>query len=228
MLKWIALVLMLIDHFAHTLVSFISEETYVVMRSLGRISFPVFVYYVVLGLGRTSNLKKYMSRLFTFAVIAEIIKRAFPFFIDPYLNVIFSLFIYGIFYLLLENRLGKLKGSTFTRIAMMIMFTFILPYVEYGYSGFFVFLSLYFINKLTPSKDKFIYASIFITLSFVPVILMGGPVYQLFAGAAGLFMFNDSYDRRIFSPKVEKWVFYWIYPIQWGVYGILLLYMLNY
>lgn len=227
MLKWIALLLMLIDHFAHTLMSFIPEDIYVVMRSLGRISFPVFVYYVALGLGRTSNLKKYMARLLIFAGLAELAKRIFPFFIDPYLNVIFSLFIYGVFYLLLENRLGKFKVNIFIRVIMILILTFVLPYVEYGYAGFLVFLSLHFINKFAPEKGKSILASILITLSFLPTILMGGPTYQLLAGVAGLFMFNDSYDRRIFSPEIEKWTFYWVYPIQWGIFGILFLYMLN-
>lgn len=228
MLKWIALILMLVDHFAYTLGEFMTEDIYFMMRSVGRISFPVFVYYVMLGLGRTSNLSRYMSRLLIFAVFAEVVKRAFPFFVDPYLNVIFSLLLYGVFYLLLEDRLGKFKLDISTRVLLIIMLTFILPYVEYGYGGFLVFLSLYYINKYVSNKRKFIYSAILITLAFVPdVFLLNMPNYQLFAGVSGLLMFNKTLDKRVLPPKVEKWTFYWVYPLQWIFFGLLLIYMWN-
>lgn len=222
MLKWIALILMLVDHFAYTLQSTLPYEVYIVMRSLGRLSFPVFVYYVVLGLGRTSNLKVYMTRLFMFGLLSEAILRYYWMFRNPHLNIIFSLFLYGLIYMLFENRLGSFKVSKTMRIAMVALLTFLLPYVEYGYGGFFVFLSLYYVHKKIPEGQKHIYAAVLITLSFVPgIIFSGSPAYQWFAGLIGLLMFNKYWDKRMFAPKVEKWTFYWAYPLQWILFAVL-------
>lgn len=226
MLKWIALVLMIVDHFAYVIVDFIPYEVYIVMRGLGRLSFPVFVYYVVLGLGRTSNLKVYMGRMFSFALLAEIAKRSFSLFRDSYVNVIFSLFLYGAIYVLFENKVGKLKISKTMRVGLIALLLVILPYVEYGYSGFLVFFSLYFVHKKIPKGKQHIYSAILITLSFVPDMVMSdGPYIEWLAGFSGLLMFNDNLDKRILTPKIEKWTFYWVYPLQFVVLGIIYYYI---
>ena len=221
MLKWIALLLMIVDHIAYVIHDFIPFELYIIMRGIGRLSFPVFVYYVVLGLGRTSNLKSYMLRLFAFAVFAEIAKRMFDIFQHSSLNVIFSLFIYGVIYMLIEGRLGKLKINNSFRYAIVaIILLTIIPYVEYNYAGFLIFISLYYINK-SSIKNKNLIAMLAILLSFTPeMLLIDGVKIQWIAGFAGLLMFNKTLDSRIFSPKVEKWTFYWFYPIQWILLGL--------
>jgi len=63
---------MFIDHFAHifggTLVFALSP----VMRGIGRLAFPIFVYFIGEGFRRTSNVEKYLTRLGLFALISEI------------------------------------------------------------------------------------------------------------------------------------------------------------
>lgn len=228
MLKWIALMFMLIDHFAYIMFEFIPYEVYLPMRVIGRISFPIFVYYVVLGVGRTSKLKTYMTRLFLFALLAEVVIRSLGLFSNPYLNVIFSLLVYAVIYVLYENKLGKLKVNSTIRFATIILLIMLLPYVEYGYSGFLVFASLYFVHKKIPEGVQHLYAAVLISLSFLPEILFaGGWQIQLLAGLSGLLMFNQKLDGRIFSPRVEKWTFYWAYSIQWLFFGALYYYMIS-
>ena len=80
-LKWIALITMLIDHIAATMMQYFdiveqlfnidTEFIYNVMRGIGRISFPIFCFCIVEGFIHTRNIKKYLIRLFIFAVITE-------------------------------------------------------------------------------------------------------------------------------------------------------------
>jgi hypothetical protein len=67
--KCIALSTMAIDHIGAVL---LPSPKYLLLRLIGRISFPIFCFLIVEGYYRTKNLKKYILRLFAFALISEI------------------------------------------------------------------------------------------------------------------------------------------------------------
>lgn len=67
MLKWIAIVTMFLDHLGTV---FFPEIR--VFKWIGRIAFPIFVYQLVEGFEKTSNIKKYFCRLTLFAFISEV------------------------------------------------------------------------------------------------------------------------------------------------------------
>ena len=111
-LKWIAIITMLIDHTAVALIqngifqsrtiSLTQEQWqgwyrfYWVMRYIGRLGFPIFCFLLVEGFYYTHNVKKYMLRLGIFALISEVPFdfALFRHFIYPaYQNVYFTLFI---------------------------------------------------------------------------------------------------------------------------------------
>lgn len=80
-LKIIALVTMLIDHIAATLLLELIRDgiggkalidVYWVMRSVGRMAFPIYCFLLVEGFKYTSDRTKYALRLFCFAAISEI------------------------------------------------------------------------------------------------------------------------------------------------------------
>ena len=81
-LKIVACVTMLIDHIAATLVipteaALMSGDTgiawaHVIMRCVGRISFPIFCFLLAEGVYHTRNPKKYALRLLLGAVLSEI------------------------------------------------------------------------------------------------------------------------------------------------------------
>ena len=66
-LKCIAMVTMLIDHIGYVLF-----PGYVIFRIIGRLAFPIYCFLLVEGAVHTSNWKKYLGRLFLFALISEI------------------------------------------------------------------------------------------------------------------------------------------------------------
>lgn len=80
-LKLIAIITMIIDHTGATIVQkmlMINADNgllfgmYTVMRSIGRISFPIFCFLLVEGYLHTRNVRKYAVRLAIFAIISDI------------------------------------------------------------------------------------------------------------------------------------------------------------
>jgi hypothetical protein len=84
MLKWVAIVTMLVDHVAITLVypEFLAlrgtaaavtwADAYNAMRDIGRIAFPLFCFALTEGLAHTHDRPRYALRLFLFALVSEI------------------------------------------------------------------------------------------------------------------------------------------------------------
>ena len=67
-LKIIALTAMLIDHAGAAFPQYVPFES----RIIGRLTFPIFVYLIADGFRHTRNPKKFLFRLFAFAMISEI------------------------------------------------------------------------------------------------------------------------------------------------------------
>lgn len=66
-LKLIAMVTMAIDHAGAALF-----PSVMVLRLVGRIAFPIYVWLLVMGFVHTSSLKKYLLRMGAFALISEV------------------------------------------------------------------------------------------------------------------------------------------------------------
>ncbi|MDR1531845.1 MAG: conjugal transfer protein TraX [Clostridiales bacterium] len=79
-LKIIAVVTMIIDHTGAIFGNQLTDNEYWLMRSIGRIAFPIFVYLIAEGARHTRSMPRYLLRLGTFALISEI-----PF--DIFLNL---------------------------------------------------------------------------------------------------------------------------------------------
>ena len=89
-LKWIAIVAMLIDHIGVVLLygwakyrhawgaGIESLNFYYILRSIGRLGFPLFCFLLAEGFVHTRSRWKYLLRLFVFALISELpFDRAF-------------------------------------------------------------------------------------------------------------------------------------------------------
>lgn len=66
-LKLFAIATMLVDHIGAVLF-----PQLIILRIIGRLSFPVFAYLITEGLLHTSNIRAYFTRLFLFALISEV------------------------------------------------------------------------------------------------------------------------------------------------------------
>lgn len=72
-LKWIAVVTMVVDHAGYACYKWLGwSETYLLMRRVGRIAFPIFVLLLLEGFRHTRNRWLYLRNLLIFALISEI------------------------------------------------------------------------------------------------------------------------------------------------------------
>ena len=103
-LKWIALITMLIDHFAAVFYigswmarqPLLSYPVYIFLRCIGRLAFPIYCFLLAEGFRHTRSVGKYLLRLLLFGVISEIpfdfaFRRSW--FDWSYQNVYFTLFL---------------------------------------------------------------------------------------------------------------------------------------
>ena len=141
-IKIIAVIAMVIDHFAAVVLarqmiasgyldamnSGIFEEvmgwlndnmllyySYDLMRTVGRLGFPIFCFLMVEGFMRTKNIKSYLLRMGIFALVSEIpfdLAMTGKFFYWGYQNVFFTLFL-GLFTLWAFDFFGKQPFSKF-------------------------------------------------------------------------------------------------------------------
>lgn len=192
-LKIIAYVTMLIDHIgAIILVHLMSNfgnynlpieynglfDIYTLLRTIGRISFPIFAFGIVEGFVHTSNIKRYLIRLLAFALVSEI-----PFdlalrgtLIDfTYQNVIWT-FLIGI----LALYFGEKSNNKILTFLFVLIGMFLGDFLntDYGAYGVLLMFSFYYLKDL-PIK-YFIwgiilyYSTPYALMSLVPLFLYNG------------------------------------------------------
>ena len=73
MLTTIAIIAMVIGYIGFYFSELLPDVAYIICRDIGRISMPIFVYLLVQGFFYTKNFKKYISRMFLFACITQLL-----------------------------------------------------------------------------------------------------------------------------------------------------------
>lgn len=86
-IKWFAMVTMTIDHIGY----YIFPEL-IILRVIGRLAFPCFLYTTIQGVKQTSNFYMYFLRLLGMAFISVIIMSP----IRIYWNILFSLALFAL------------------------------------------------------------------------------------------------------------------------------------
>lgn len=175
-LKWIALVTMTVDHIGLFLIP--NDTTlYTLMRIIGRIAFPLFAFMIAEGFLHTSNLKKYMMRLFILGVMTEVI------FIGLYIISGFNLthlwfleghgFRMNILWTLLLGLIGLYlthKYESYQMLILTVLFlaSIVLPYGFYGFGLIMIF------GMIQTPKQKWGYvAGLTLIYCFYPALSLG-------------------------------------------------------
>lgn len=212
-LKMIALITMTIDHIGAALL-----PQYLFLRVIGRISFPIYCFVIVVGFCKTSNVWKYLLRLVVFACISEIFfDLAFfgKIYYPNHQNVFFTLFL-GLFLLILVKglRFGPTLGVRIINYVLeyvcVVLICGISIFMKTDYTLYGI-LMIYFFFVL--QYNKFMQG---IFIAFVNMQLMGG--IQTFATISliPIFMYNGEKG----NDKFKK-IFYLYYPLHLLVIFIL-------
>ncbi len=177
-LEIIAYLTMLIDHIAAgILVSYMNstsynglilgcdgETVYSTLRIIGRIAFIIFGYNIAVGMVNTSDRRKYLFRLFCFAIISEVpfdIGLNNAFFAFDSQNVGFTLFIGASLIYVYDC----LKGKIFLQIAAIVIAIVlaVILKVDYSCAGV-IMIFLMYILRDSFAKMAIISMAVFLAL----------------------------------------------------------------
>ena len=129
-LKYLAFVSMLIDHANNALLTpMLNGEGFLLHLSnlfsiLGRIAFPLFVFFIVEGFFKTRSRKRYLMTLLIFGVISEVPFDMFTSktFFDPYWNnIMFTLALCLITIWLIDSLKEKLPNQVAWYVVSIIL-----------------------------------------------------------------------------------------------------------
>ena len=225
-LKLIAIILMVLDHAWATVVPGNDWMTH-----LGRLAFPIFAFQLVEGFAHTHDVKKYLKRMFLWALISEI---PFDFMTGEgpfHQNVLFT-FCEGILWMMLLEKARKKGRTQFILTSVAAVFAGyilgILTFVDYNGFGILMILVFYY-SRLIPHG----WILQLIGLFYINVIMMGGLVFPvtLFGMALeipeqGLAVFSLPIlwlynGERGFSNKAIQIGCYAFYPVHIAILVIL-------
>ncbi len=229
-----AMFLMLLDHLWATVVP--GNEW---MTIVGRLAFPIFAFMIVEGYFHTKNLKKYMLRLFAFALISEIPYNlmvggeVFYFFQQ---NVLWT-FLIGI--LLIElNEKAKRNGKIFLRIlaaAGSVLIGYVVGYlslVDYQHVGVLTVLVFYFFRE----NKWWSYLAQFLLLTYIHGEMLKGQVYEIELFGAMWTISKQAFAVLALIPiwlyngkqgpynKAIKQVYYWFYPVHMLILALVVMF----
>ena len=200
-LKIIAVVSMVIDHYAYYLMDG-NTMAYEVMRCFGRIAFPVFAFLVAEGFAHTRNRMRYFLSLMLFAVVSEV-----PWYLlngaDGTHNVMFTLAL-GVAALAAFERL---RGHRALAIAAILRAALLAEVsgLDYGWRGIVVILVLHLFRSKKYSQSarllQFAFAFPFMSSYGTIGALLACSVILLYDGTRGFIHGN-----------LAKYGFYAFYP----------------
>lgn len=126
-LKIIAMITMTIDHIADFRLVRIPHEIYEVLRIIGRVAAPLFLFQLVQGLRHTRSKLKYIFRLYTAGVIIQIInlflvKRFVGDDTDIMFGNILPTFMYTALYITcIEAIVGAIKNKEYKKMILPVI-----------------------------------------------------------------------------------------------------------
>lgn len=216
MLKTIAIIAMVIDHIGFYFSPVLPTTIYIVLRYIGRIAMPIFIYLLVQGFFHTKNFKKYIVRIGIFAVVTQILVTVLMFINIKYMpgytvakqiyttgNILFTFVLSMIVLKLLHEDILIKKWDYNNNLSLRIIVIItifimgiILP-IDYGIEGIILSALLYYIEKfkiqlyLDKNKEPLSVKNVLLNTISDKSIQMGYIALILLALLALLVCFNS-------------------------------------
>lgn len=215
-LKIIALISMLLDHSGYVIFNGFSS-----FNLLGRFAFPLFAFQLTEGYTHTKSLKKYIFRLFLFAIISEIPFLLFKLkFVENTfaLNIFFTLLL-GLITIWIYDK-NKILGSCFLLFAATIA-----EFLKFDYGAFGIFIIFTFFvfknNKLL--MDLFFILAVIIKY-LCNILIYFNTVYFYIYILLCIFtifpiIFINLYNGK--EGKKIKYLLYIFYPLHLSILYLL-------
>lgn len=243
-LKIIAIIAMIIDHIGNYFYFAMSDTIFILFRSIGRISMPIFVFLIVQGYLKTSNIKRYITRIFKFAVITQmcilIVALINAKFVPNYnmniydeLNILFS-FALSLCLIYVIDTKNKLSNSNMLNLIIKLAFVVIIITIYYFINIDYKFIvpimavEMFYITRIinkNTSLNKCIYNILLISIIYINSNLQ--MYLGVFSTIAAIFiiLYNGELGKK---SNILKKTFYYIFPIQHTVlYLLAMLYFIK-
>ena len=219
-LKYIAFISMLIDHTNNALITpmlngkgallYISNA----FSIIGRIAFPIFMFFLIEGLFKTRSRKKYLASLLIFGLISEVPFDMFvsrTFFEPNWNNMMFTLSLCLATIWLIDSLRAKLKNT-------LLWFITSLPILG---------ISCFIAAQLSLDYDyhAVLVAYIFYIFRHKPVIGAGLGYISIIKELWSILGFGLTLTYNGERGKQYKWLNYAFYPVHLLILGILRFYL---
>lgn len=220
-LKYIAIVAMLMDHIAMLFLPG-DQMIYFVMRFIGRLTAPIMCFFIAEGFYYTRSKNKYGLRLGVFALISQFAYTflnkgtlfTYGFFTDW--NVIYTLFIGFCVLLAYEKILNK--PIKWIVIGLLCILSYIGDWMIIAP----VWILCFYIFRDNRKKRFMVFAVLAAleVLSCIPFIISNGELWQIgvFLAVPLLLLYNGQKGN---DNSIHKWAFYLFYPLHLLVLGII-------
>lgn len=235
----LAMAFMLLDHLWATI---LTGQHW--MTNVGRLAFPIFAFMIAEGYFRTRNLKKYMGRLFAFALITEI-----PFnlmtgggLLYPYHQNVLWTFLIALLCMIGIDKTKRSNRNIAVKIILIILIVFLgwiigtITFVDYYGFGVLTVLTFYAFHQ----KKWWNYLAQVLILYYINVEFLGGYYFEvnLFGvtlevvqqGLALLalpiiWLYNG---ERGYHKKWWQYFCYAFYPLHMMVLYLIFIFMLHF
>lgn len=230
-LHMMAMLFMLCDHLWGTIIPGNDWLTCV-----GRLAFPVFAFLLVEGYFHTKNLKKYVARIFIFAVLSEVpfnLAMGSRLFYPIHQNVLWSFLLsLGLIH---WNEKTAQTGKLWLRILVGCATVLtgcilgIVTMVDFYHAGILTVLTFYFFRR----KNWWSRLCHLICLWYINVEILGGFSYELQTFGITWFLTRQGFallalipiwlyqGKQGYHSKWLQYVYYGFYPLHLLILGIL-------
>ena len=227
----LAMVFMLCDHLWATVVP--GNDW---MTCVGRIAFPIFAFMIVEGYFHTRSLKKYVRRLFVFALLSEIpfnLVMGSSLFYPIHQNVLWT-FLIAVFLIWLNEKAKKkekvwLQAVTCVGTICLAFILGLVTFVDYNHAGVLTVLVFYFFR----GRKWWHFLGQVLCLYYLNVEVLSGFYYELEVFGHTMNIVRQGFALLALIPiwlyrgkqgpynKVIKNVYYWFYPVHLLLLAIL-------
>lgn len=203
-LKILAAIIMLIDHIGLCLF-----PNVILLRIIGRLSFPIFAFQVTIGYQKTSNKLKYIFRMLIFALVSQIPFMIFRMVSDISIysaNIGFT-FLIALICLYFIDLSKEKKNYLLGLVVIPLLFLSYFINCDYTFYGVLLVIFLYLFN---PKKNFFVSAISIFILTLVCVLIGEVSTIQLYSILALLpiALYNGKKGTN------SKYFFYIFYPLH--------------
>jgi len=244
-LKWIAIIGMITNHMVIGWAEILPTWSLFPLYGLGGLTYPIMAFFVVEGYRHTSNIKKYILRLFIFGAIAQIfhplVMRGMGAMIGGILfNIMFTIILSLVVLILYD----KIK----VRVLFWLVFLAALGlalFMDWSFIGVIIPFMYYTIQDENKRRTRpaIVAGVIYLLLSLLSLggiyamkstpgmeyelqelvgnlgikFFMAMPTFAIGCFAAAVLLKNYNGERG----KPAKWLFYIVYPLHLAVIGLI-------